>query len=315
MEKKNKKLTYSNTSVLVTHNGSFHADDIFACALLILLLEKWGESFEIIRTRDDEIIKKGDYVFDVGGVYDAKANRFDHHQKGGAGIRENGIEYSSFGLVWEKFGEELSGSKKAKEIIEQGLVEPIDAFDNGINLVELKNEKIVPYLIQHMFLSMHLTWREDKSKMDEMFMKSVDIAKEVLTREIIQANDTLLAEDILIKIYKDTDDKRIIVLDKKYPYEEILNRFKEPAYVVFQRSDEYGSWEVEAVRDNFKSFENRKNFPSTWAGLKDEELQKVTGVSDAVFCHKALFMAIAKSKEGAIKLAKLALLYNLAPSA
>ena len=40
----------------------------------------------------------------------------------------------------------------------------------------------------------------------------------------------------------------------------------------------------------------------------DETLQKVTGVEDAVFCHKGLFLAVAKSKEGAIKLAELALM-------
>ena len=72
---------------LITHNGSFHTDDIFACATLSLMLEKKGEKFEIIRTRDEEIIKTGDYVFDVGGVYDEEGNRFDHHQKGGAGVR------------------------------------------------------------------------------------------------------------------------------------------------------------------------------------------------------------------------------------
>ena len=44
-----------------------------------------------------------------------------------------------------------------------------------------------------------------------------------------------------------------------------------------------------------------------WAGKKDEELQKITGVSDALFAHRKLFMAAAKSKEGALKLAKIAL--------
>jgi uncharacterized UPF0160 family protein len=42
--------------------------------------------------------------------------------------------------------------------------------------------------------------------------------------------------------------------------------------------------------------------------LKDEELQKISGVSDATFCHRGLFLAGAKSKEGAIKLAEIALL-------
>src|SRR3989344_6430775 len=97
---------------LITHNGSFHADDIFAAATFILYLERTNNDFsaqggpalgwEIIRTRDEEIIKSGDYVFDVGGVYDEVENRFDHHQKGGAGQRppppEGGaVGYASFG--------------------------------------------------------------------------------------------------------------------------------------------------------------------------------------------------------------------------
>ena len=171
----------TNNKKLITHNGSFHSDDIFAAATLSLLLEKNGESFEIIRTRDSEIIKKGDYVFDVGGVYDEKNNRFDHHQIGGAGKHENGIEYSSFGLVWKKFGLELTGSEKAAELIDKRLVAPIDASDNGFDLVESKHE-IFPYFIQDFFLAMNPTWREIDLSKDEMFLKCVEIAKNILTR-------------------------------------------------------------------------------------------------------------------------------------
>jgi uncharacterized UPF0160 family protein len=64
------------------------------------------------------------------------------------------------------------------------------------------------------------------------------------------------------------------------------------------------------MRKEKKSFINRKDLPFSWSGLRDEEFQKVTGVSDAVFCHRALFLAVAKSKEGAIKLAQLALENN-----
>ena len=39
------------------------------------------------------------------------------------------------------------------------------------------------------------------------------------------------------------------------------------------------------------SFESRKLFPKEWAGLKDKELQKVTTVKTARFCHnKALYV-------------------------
>ena len=155
---------------LITHNGSFHADDIFACATLCLLLEKNGEGFEIIRTREEAIIKTGDYIFDVGGIYDADKNLFDHHQPAGAGRRKDGIKYSSFGLVWKKFGAELCGSQKVADFIDKKLVAPIDAFDTGFDIVESKYD-LAPYLIQHVFFAMLPTWREDNLSKDEMFLK------------------------------------------------------------------------------------------------------------------------------------------------
>ncbi len=290
---------------LVTHNGSFHADDIFAAATLSIMLEKKGETFEIIRTRDEEIINSGDYVFDVGGIYDAENNRFDHHQVGGAGKRENGIEYASFGLVWKKYGKELCGDNESNKIIESRLVNPIDAADNGLDLVENTHE-ISPYYIQHFFHSMRPTWRETNLGNDEMFQKCVLIAREILSREIIHAKDSVLAKQNVISIYENTNNKKIIILDKNYPWEYVLSNFSEPIYVIYPRAtDNY--WGVACVRNDPKSFENRKDFPASWAGLRDEELQKVTGVPDAIFCHRGLFLAVAKSKEGAIKLAEIAL--------
>jgi len=289
---------------LVTHDGSFHADDIFACATLCLVLEKEGVKFEITRARNEEIIKNGDYVFDVGGVYDAETNRFDHHQKGGAGKRENSIEYSSFGLVWKKFGLKLTGSEEITELIDEHLVAPVDAFDNGFDLVENKYD-ISPYFIQHFFISMRPTWAEKDISNDEMFLKSVEIAKEILSREIMQAKDTFLAKERIISIYQNATEKRIIILDESYPYENILNNFSEPLFVVYPKTND-NLWGVKVIKENPKTFKSRKDFPSLWGGLQNEELQKISGVQDAVFCHKGLFMAVAKSKEGAIKLAQIA---------
>jgi uncharacterized UPF0160 family protein len=289
---------------LITHNGSFHTDDIFACATLCLILEKKGEEFKIIRTRDDEIIKIGDYVFDVGGIYDANNNLFDHHQIGGAGKRNNSIEYSSFGLVWKKFGIELCGSQKVVDMVDERLVAPVDAGDNGFDLVENKYE-ISPYFIQHAFNAMRPTWREENLTDDEMFLKCVSMAKEILAREIIQAQDMFFAEEMVISIYKNTEDKKIIILDKNYPYEYTLHNFSEPLFVIYPRKAD-NLWGIKAIKDDPKTFINRKNFPKTWAGLRDEELQNVSGVSDAIFCHRGLWLAVAKTKEGAIKLAQIA---------
>src|SRR3989338_8586955 len=115
---------------------------------------------------------------------------------------------------------------------------------------------------------------------------------------------------MVVSIYKNTQDKRIIVLDKKYPFEYTLHNFPEPLFVVYPRENDEGgdTWGVKSVREDPKTFKNRKNFPKSWAGLRDEDLEKASGVLDAVFCHSGLFMAVAKSKEGAIKLAKLAIM-------
>jgi uncharacterized UPF0160 family protein len=51
---------------LVTHGNGFHADDVTAYAILKEVLTKRGETWEIARSRDPEIIATGDIVFDIG---------------------------------------------------------------------------------------------------------------------------------------------------------------------------------------------------------------------------------------------------------
>jgi len=79
---------------IATHDGNFHADDVFSIAALKAVFP----TFTLIRTRDLTLIAKADIVIDVGGEHNEDTGRFDHHQRGGAGARENGIPFSSFGL-------------------------------------------------------------------------------------------------------------------------------------------------------------------------------------------------------------------------
>ncbi|MBI2630872.1 MYG1 family protein [Candidatus Nomurabacteria bacterium] len=289
---------------LITHDGAFHADDIFASAALSIMLERENISFEIIRSRDPKVWKTGDFVYDIGGIYDESKNLFDHHQVGGAGKSPRNIEYSSMGLVWKKFGEKIAGSKKAAEIIEKRLCAPIDAWDNGFDLVENKYD-VAPYYLQNVFFAMSPTWKEEDVNIDDMFLKCVELAKNILLREIVQAQDTLEAEEAVISVYNKTEDKRIIVLEKNYPFEYMLWTFPEPLFAVYPRKTS-GTWGVKAIRQDPKSFNNRKNMPKLWAGLSDEDFVNVSGVADALFCHRGLWLAGAKSKVGAIKLAQIA---------
>lgn len=288
--------------IIVTHNATFHADDIFSCATLAILLERKGKPFRIIRTRDQNKIDFADYVVDVGGIHEPEQNRFDHHQKGGAGMRDNEIPYAAFGLVWKTYGEEVCGDKIIADKIEEKLVQGIDANDNGLDTFELKGEA-TPYTIQDVFYAFRPSYTEDLDY-DTRFLKLVDLAKDILLREIKKIGDQMKASDIVKRAYANAEDKRFVILDGFYPWGETLIEYPSVLYVVFPKLD---TWRVECMRKDKFSFENKKLLPASWAGKRDLELVEATGVKDVTFCHNARFMIVAKTKEAALALVQKAL--------
>lgn len=284
---------------VITHSGHFQPDDVFAIATLQILL---GD-FELIRTRDPEMIKTGDWVVDVGREYDPEKKRFDHHQEGGAGARENGIPYSSFGLVWKHCGVKIAGNEERAGRIEEKLVQQIDAIDNGH--MYFTADTVYPYLVDDALSAFNPTWKEEGTY-DAQFVRAVTIAKQILEREIIRAQDAIEARDFVEAVYRSADDKRILIFDNNYPTEETLQKYPGVLFVV--KPDKANmQWSAYAVREHPNGFKSRKEFPAAWAGKVRAELTEVSGVPDAVFCHNARFVAVAKTKEGAIALAKLAL--------
>jgi len=292
------------TQTIATHSGNFHLDDICAVATLQLLLA--DEEVNVVRTREEKKIADADYVVDVGGTYDPTVNRFDHHQEGFSESRENGIVYASFGLVWKEYGETLCGSTEVADIVDERLVQSIDALDNGIQLSEPKMEGVYEYSLHSAVSAFRPTWKEDEALADERFQTLVTTARELISREIQTAKDWHEGVQHTQSIYEHAKDKRIIILDKRYPWKKILAEKPEPLYVVYPGRVR-GYWRVKTVSDSPYDFKNRKPLPKAWAGKRDEALQKVTGVDTAVFSHNERFLIVAKEKEDALQLAKKAL--------
>lgn len=69
----------TSCKVIGTHDGKFHCDEVLACALL-KLLPQYSDA-TIKRTRNQTILDTCDVVVDVGGVFDPKNHRYDHHQR------------------------------------------------------------------------------------------------------------------------------------------------------------------------------------------------------------------------------------------
>lgn len=285
-----------------THSGSFHADEVFALATLRLVHGAIG----IIRTRDRAALAQCDLRVDVGREYDPKTGDFDHHQ-GDAGERHNGIRYASFGLIWKEYGEQLCGSATAAAEVDIGLVSPIDADDNGQELMsEQRFKGVVPYTLGKLIGMLGAQWDDDDREAAEQegFGEALKLADGVLRREIKAAQSRASAKDLVRAAIARSADPRIIELDRGMPWKEIVhNEAHDALVVVYPRTDDWG---VQAVPLYRQGFTNRKDLPKAWAGLEGEPLAKVTGVADANFCHGGRFMAVAGSREGALALAKLA---------
>ncbi len=286
-----------NNKTIVTHNGNFHADDVFSLAAIKCIFP----SFTLIRTRDHELISKADIVIDVGGEYDAESDRFDHHQRGGAGQRKNGIPYSSFGLIWKKYGLEIcQGNQEVANSVDDGLVSTIDAIDCG------HVEGVATGIsLSHTISMFNPTWQED-SDFDSCFNEAVDFASRVLARFIASATGGISAKSIVAKAIEDTEDPRVIVLDKYTPWKRTVHALStEGLYIIYPSPS--NQWRIQTVPVEPGSFEDRKPLPRQWAGLSDDALKEVTGLDDAMFCHNGLFIAGAESFESIMKMAAMAL--------
>tara|TARA_R110000737_G_scaffold343675_1_gene369893 strand:+ start:367 stop:1248 length:882 start_codon:yes stop_codon:yes gene_type:complete len=290
-------MTQINNITIATHNGNFHADDVFSIAALKHIFP----TFNLIRTRDLNVIAKADIVIDVGGEYDADAGRFDHHQRGGAGARDNGIPYSSFGLIWKKYGVEIcQGKQEVAKSLDDGLVSTIDAIDCG------HVEGVAQGISLSQTISMfNPTWQED-SHFDTCFDEAVEFAARVLARFIASADGGISAKSIVAKAIDDAADPRVIVLEKYTPWKTTVHKLSEQAlYMVYPSGS--GPWRIQTVPVEPGSFEDRKPLPKAWAGLSDQALQDVTGIDDAMFCHNGLFIAGAASFASTMKMAEIAL--------
>ncbi len=286
----------SNITV-VTHNGIFHADDVFSVAAL----QKVVASFTLLRTRDTETIEKADIVIDVGGQYDPDNGRFDHHQRGGAGQRENGIPYSSFGLIWQKYGLQICNEDPdIANAVDNGLVSTIDAIDCG------HVEGVIEGISLSQTISMfNPSWEEDDD-IDKCFDEAVIFASRLLERFIASAKGGVKAREIVAKAIEDAADPRVIVLKQFTPWKRTVHALSEDALYMIYPS-QTGQWRIQTVPVEPGSFENKKPLPAAWGGLSNDELKQATGIADAMFCHNGLFIAGAESFESVMKMANLAL--------
>jgi uncharacterized UPF0160 family protein len=278
--------------MLVTHSGSFHADEIFAIAMVLMV-----EKRPITRTRDEEIIKAADIVLDVGAVYDPANLRFDHHQNSFTREREDGTPFATAGLVWEHYAKRIFAAKGLKGEYEQKfaqkwvddkIIKDIDAVDNGVFNTD-------PRPSVSLIIAMMNEPSDQPEKQEIAFYQAIELTTNILNNFIKaamkEAENIVELEDYAKKV----DADGILIMDKNIPFKDFIRSHPEIRRVVYPRSEE-----------QFGVFcnGNENHLPQKFRGLRTEELNTVTGLTDTVFCHKSGFMAVALSLESVLFMAR-----------
>jgi uncharacterized UPF0160 family protein len=306
---------------IATHNGSFHADDVFGVAVLLLL----HPQAELVRTRDPATIAEADFAVDVGGEWDQARGRFDHHQRGFSGARPNGVVYASAGLVWEAFGARLvaqmTGPGRADAVLAQAVANELDVeLVQHLDRADTGASHGAPGLfgLSALLSQFNTTWDNPAAagKDGRAALAGFRKALEVTTLFIQASVDQLRAKHDGAQLVRQADKVHggaVLVLPRgSLPWADVVcAEMPEALFVVYPDSSDT-QFQVHVVTVEPNSFVARKDLPRAWAGLRGAELAAVCGVQDAVFCHNGRFIAGAGSLQGALRMAELALLSDAA---
>ena len=268
----------------ITHSGTMHADEVFATAFL----ELYKGDVSVFRTTivgevDDSVL-----------VYDIGRGKYDHHQLD-AEKRENGITYSSFGLLWREFGKSFLEKNDFSNIddlwseIDKDLVEGIDADDNGFfpKIEANYRVKTLPNVIK--LFNPSFDSGEDEST---QFLKAVNLAKTIIEEEIYYVNGKVIASHRINEIIEESDpNSKYLILDEFLPYEEaILNNPNTGNLLFVAFPSNRGGYAIKTLPKSLDDKTARMPFPEEWAGLQDKELESVSKIPGLRFCHTARFI-------------------------
>lgn len=279
----------------VTHSGTMHADEVFATAFLELYLK----DIRVFRTPkvDLSTVSENTLVYDIGN------GKYDHHQLD-AIKRDNGILYSSVGLLWREFGKDYLKKndyiniEEMFEAIDKDLVEGIDAEDNGLfpKIDSIYKVKTLPNIIK-IFNPSYDSYETE----EEQFLKAVELAKMIWQEEIYYINGKVLADKKINELLEEVQEEDKYLFLKEYlPYEEtLLNNPKANNLLFVAFPSNRGGYAIKTIPKSIDDHSARLSFPKEWAGLQGKELEEVSNIPGLIFCHSACFIVSCKTIESA----------------
>lgn len=272
-----------------THDGTFHADEVTACALLLLF--NLIDEKNIVRSRDLNVLNTCEYVCDVGGIYDPSQKLFDHHQ----------IEYqgslSSAGMILLYLKTQEIISPKEYDFFNHSLILGVDAHDNG------RDPQILGLCTYSHIIASFTPILHDSNALtlNGAFYLALHFAKSFLERLWNRYKYIQSCREIVIKAMQTRE--KYLIFDQNIPWMDVffeLDGESHPASFVIMPSDNH--WKLRCIPPSYSQrMQVRVPLPQEWAGLLDEDLKKVTGIPGSIFCHKGRFISVWETRADAIK--------------
>ena len=319
----------TDTPTIATHSGTFHADDVFGVGVLMGVFP----SHTLLRTRNQALVATADFVVDVGGTWDAATGRFDHHQRGFTGARPArqvdgntvpGVGYASAGLVWSAFGAAYVSAwaaTHAQSLDVPAVAEIVQSLDHSLvqylDIVDTGQGDVAPGIfgLSALIAQLNTHWLEEQGLdhtakaqlLETRFREAIAITRKFLDHAIGKKVAQIRAMDTVRQAPRLLGGKLLHLTEGGMPWTRVVvDEMPEVMFVIYPDSDG-NQYQIKTVPLEPGSFDTRMDLPASWAGLRDQELAAVTGVDDSVFCHLNLFIGGARSFEGILKLAELAL--------
>jgi len=295
---------------LVTHSGGFHADELLASVILTRLFPH----AQLVRTRASDWTTPAPHkiIYDVGRVFDADAQIFDHHQRPNP-LREDGQPYSSFGLIWAHYGRDYLRALEVPEgdiddihaSFDAGFVLPIDLVDNGA-LAPATAGALAGLTLPSLLGTLKPVFDAPAADADDAaFAAALPVARAFVEGSLAGKAAKRRAHALVLEAVARAGASPVLELPMGMPFRKAVEEAgaDHMLFVVHPRGDD---WTVNGIRLRGDGFELRADLPQAWAGLTDAALEAASGVAGARFCHNGRFIAVAGTRAAALALADLA---------
>ena len=263
------------TLKIITHDGTFHSDEIFSIGLLMAFELKEDQEVQIVRSRNENFLEEHRsitdvFILDIGGDFNADLHNFDHHQdndyfKDKAAVR----------LVYDYLLAERKMEASIGKHLWENLIKLINQWDLG------QEQKFVNYYHRPLpsLISSYNRTTEDLSEENIQFEKALRFGLEIVQNEIFSHQQYQDAKRTFLQ-HRNINSHTVIFETFNPKHSSFLKQYRTIRFYIYPYK---GNWAVAAV--------NSKKHP----------LPNCEYCEHLVFSHKNHFLTVFDSKEAAIR--------------